>query len=49
MFCVTTAAVRGLAPHALDTSDPQEREANRKYLRGWLNRIIESQVVKVNS
>ena len=48
MFCVTTAAVRGLAPHALDTSDPQEREANRKYLRGWLNRIIESQVVKVN-
>ena len=49
MFCVTTAAVRGLAPHALDTNNPQEREANRKYLRGWLNRIIESQLVKVNS
>ncbi len=49
MFCVTTAAVKGLAPHALDTSNPQERAANRKYLTGWLNRIIESQMLKVNS
>lgn len=49
MFCVTTAAVRGLAPYPLDTKNPQEREANRKYLRGWLKRLIESQVVKINS
>ena len=49
MFCVTTAAVRGLAPHALDTQDPEEQVANRKYLKGWLNRILESQVTKVNS
>ena len=49
MFCVTTAAVRGLAPYPLDTKDIQEQTANRKYLRGWLNRIIESQLVKVNS
>ena len=49
MFCVTTAAVRGLAPHALDTKDPEEQLANRKYLRGWLNRILESQVTQVNS
>ena len=49
MFCVTTAAVQGLAPHPLNTQDPEQQTANRKYLRGWLNRIIESQVVKVNS
>ena len=49
MFCVTTAAVRGLAPHPLDTADPDEQLANRKYLRGWLNRILESQLIKVNS
>ncbi|MEM8829980.1 MAG: CO2 hydration protein [Cyanobacteria bacterium P01_G01_bin.19] len=49
MFCVTTAAVQGLAPHALDTQDPDEQLANRQYLRGWLNRILESQIIKVNS
>ena len=49
MFCVTTAAVKGLAPHPLDTNDPEEKLANHKYLTGWLNRILESQVLKVNS
>ena len=49
MFCVTTAAVKGLAPHPLDTIDPEERVANRKYLTGWLNRILASQLIKVNS
>jgi CO2 hydration protein len=49
MFCVTTAAVKGLAPHPLDTQDPEEKVANRKYLTGWLNRILESQLIKVNS
>jgi CO2 hydration protein len=49
MFCVTTAAVKGLAPHPLDTQDPEEKLANRKYLTGWLNRILESQLIKVNS
>lgn len=49
MFCVTTAAVKGLAPYPLDTQDPKEKTANRKYLTGWLNRILESQLVKVNS
>lgn len=48
MFCVTTAAVKGLAPHPLDTTDPEQQEANRKYLKGWLNRILESQLVKIN-
>ena len=49
MFCVTTAAVQGLAPHPFSTKDPEQQTANRKYLRGWLNRIIESQIIKVNS
>ncbi|MEM8721386.1 MAG: CO2 hydration protein [Cyanobacteria bacterium P01_G01_bin.39] len=49
MFCVTTAAVQGLAPHPLDTKDPQQQAANRIYLKGWLNRILESQLIKVNS
>ena len=48
MFCVTTAAVQGLAPHPLNTTDPDEQLANRKYLKGWLNRILESQITKVN-
>ncbi len=49
MFCVTTAAVQGLAPHPLNTDDPEQQAANRKYLKGWLNRILESQLLKVNS
>lgn len=49
MFCVTTAAVQGLAPHPLNTDEPEQQTANRKYLKGWLNRILESQLIKVNS
>ena len=48
MFCVTTAAIQGLAPHPLDTNDLEQKAANRKYLKGWLDRILESQLVKVN-
>ena len=49
MFCVTTAAVKGLAPHPLDTNDPDRQKANRSYLKGWLERILESQLIKVNN
>ena len=49
MFCVTTAAVKGLAPHPLDTTDPEEQKANRKYLKGWLNRLLKSQMIIVNN
>nr|MDJ0649916.1 CO2 hydration protein [Xenococcaceae cyanobacterium MO_188.B19] len=48
MFCVTTAAVKGLAPHPLDTTDPEQQAANRKYLKGWLKRLFESQMTTVN-
>jgi CO2 hydration protein len=49
MFCVTTAAIQGLAPHPLDTLDPEQQTTNRKYLKGWLNRILETQITKVNN
>jgi hypothetical protein len=48
MFCVTTAAIKGLAPHPLDTNNPEEKEANHQYLKGWLNRLLVSQMLKVN-
>ena len=48
MYCVTTAAIKGLAPHPIDTKEPEERQANRRYLENWMNRFIESQIVAVN-
>lgn len=48
MFCVTTAAIQGLAPYPLDMKDPEQQIANRQYLKTWLNRIIETQLTKVN-
>ena len=49
MFCVTTAALQGLAPHPLNTSEPQEQKANRAYLENWMNRFVTSRVVDANS
>ncbi|AFZ33954.1 CO2 hydration protein [Stanieria cyanosphaera PCC 7437] len=49
MFCVTTAAIRGLAPHPLNTNDPKEQQANRVYLTGWLKRLQDSRLITVNS
>ncbi|GAB4227273.1 MAG: CO2 hydration protein [Stanieria sp.] len=49
MFCVTTAAIRGLAPHPLNTTDAKEQQANRVYLTGWLKRLQDSRLVMVNS
>jgi hypothetical protein len=47
MFCVTTAAILGLAPHAIDTDNPQEQAANRKYLEGWMNKFLDSRLPNV--
>jgi len=44
MFCVTTSTLRGLAPYALETTDPQEQQANQKFLAPWLDRISRSQI-----
>lgn len=48
MYCVTTAALKGLAPHSLDTKNEQEMMANRKFLEGWMNRFLTSRMVDVN-
>ncbi len=49
MFCVTTATIQGLAPHPLDTLDPQEQIANRQYLAGWMKRLQSSRLLKANN
>ena len=48
MFCVTTAAIQGLAPYPLDTADPDQQQANRRYLENWLDRLISSRLQSVN-
>ncbi|NJK99258.1 MAG: CO2 hydration protein [Spirulinaceae cyanobacterium SM2_1_0] len=49
MFCVTTAAIQGLAPHPFTTTDPEARAANRAYLLPWLNRLQASQIERANT
>lgn len=49
MFCVTTAALQGLAPHSLTTNDLEEQKANRKYLEGWMNRFTKSRIRQANA
>jgi CO2 hydration protein len=48
MFCVTTAAIKGLAPYPLDTKDTEQRKANRAYLENWMNRFTKSRLLDVN-
>ncbi|GBF82839.1 CO2 hydration protein [Aphanothece sacrum] len=48
MFCVTTAAIKGLAPYPLDTKDLQQQKENRAYLEGWMNRFKTSRLKMVN-
>lgn len=49
MFCVITAAIQGLAPFPLNTTDLDERRANRRYLEGWMNRFLQSRLVAANA
>ena len=48
MYCVTTAALRGLAPYPLETTVLKEQLANRDYLEEWMKRFIDSRLVEVN-
>jgi CO2 hydration protein len=48
MFCVTTAAILGLAPHPLNTDNPEEQKANQQYLENWMDRFMTSRLVAVN-
>lgn len=47
MFCVTTAAILGLMPHPPTTDDPAQREENRRYLEGWMERLVHTQLLNV--
>ncbi|MCT7974109.1 CO2 hydration protein [Laspinema olomoucense] len=48
MFCVTTAAIQGLAPYPLNTKEPEQQQANRVYLERWLDRFVTSRLSEVN-
>jgi len=39
MFCVTNAAINGTMPHALDTVDPEQQQANAAYALAWATRL----------
>jgi hypothetical protein len=47
MYCVTSATILGLAPHALDSQDPQEQAANITYFEGWMDRFLNSQLLNI--
>ena len=49
MFCVTTAAIKGLAPYPLDTTNIEEQKENRAYLEGWMDRFKTSQILSANN
>ncbi|MEG5001298.1 CO2 hydration protein [Microcoleus sp. B4-D4] len=48
MFCVTTSTILGLAPHPMNTSDPEEKKANRAYLEAWMDRFGNSRLEWAN-
>jgi CO2 hydration protein len=48
MYCVTTAALQGLAPFPLNTQNIEEKQANRRYLEQWMNRFKSSRILNVN-
>lgn len=49
MFCVTTAAILGLAPYPIDTQNPKEQAENRAYLESWMDKLMESQLIRFQS
>jgi CO2 hydration protein len=49
MFCVTTAAIKGLMPYPLDTTDLEQKKANRAYLEQWLDRFVPSRLSSVQA
>ena len=49
MFCVTTAAILGLAPYPLDTNNPDEQAANQAYLESFMDRFLTSRLQVVNT
>lgn len=48
MFCVTSAALLGLAPYSVDTVKAEEQQANSDFFGGWLDRLVTSRIEQVN-
>ena len=48
MFCVTSAAIQGLAPHPFNTQDPQQQAENLPYFRDWMNTLSQTRLHRVN-
>ena len=48
MFCVTTAAIKGLAPYSLSTTNTEQKKQNRIFLKKWMNRFQYSQISIIN-
>ena len=48
MFCVTSAALMGLAPHGLEPKTLAEQQANREFFEHWMDRLLSSQIKAVN-
>jgi CO2 hydration protein len=46
MFCVTTATILGLAPYSLD---PEQQRQNQSYLEAWMDRLLQSRLLDVQS
>jgi CO2 hydration protein len=46
MFCVTTAVIFGLMPYP-DAANQQQRQANRQYLEGWMDRFVDSRLPSI--
>lgn len=44
MFCVTTAAILGLMPHPIDTTEPDQQHTNQIYLEAWMDRLVDSRL-----
>ncbi|PSO47675.1 MAG: carbon dioxide transporter [Cyanobacteria bacterium SW_9_44_58] len=49
MFCVTTAAVKGMAPHPFDTANIEEKRENRRYLEQWMDKMVNTRLQMANS
>lgn len=49
MFCVTTAAMLGLAPYPIDSTDKDQQQANRAYFANWMDRFLNSRLTDVNN
>jgi CO2 hydration protein (ChpXY) len=47
MYCVTSATILGLAPHDLQSTNPQEQSTNLAYFEGWMDRLRTSQLLNI--